>query len=78
MKLNKAFERTSRKFVSIVQKILITLLLFLVYFLGFGFTLILSFLFNRKDAFGGLKSQDSSWLKAEGYKADFDNSFRQS
>jgi len=66
------------KLFRLMQKILITVFLILIYFLGFGITLFFAALFNRKLFYGSLKSKDSSWLKAEGYDPDLEGSLRQS
>ena len=66
------------KLIRVIQKILITVFLILIYFLGFGITLFWVALFNRKLIYGSLKSNDSSWLKAEGYDSDLEGSLRQS
>lgn len=72
------FKKIIQKFVVIVQKILITILLFLVYLIGFGITSLFAILFNRK-LFGVLSQRKNSfWKKAEGYENDMDASTRPS
>jgi cytochrome c biogenesis protein CcdA len=66
------------KLVKVTQKIMITIFLILIYFLGFGITFLLVAIFNRKLIYGNLKNKDSSWLKAEGYDPDLQGSLRQS
>jgi len=66
------------KLVRVIQKILITVSLILIYFLGFGLTLFFVALFNRKLIYNNFKIKDSSWLDAEGYGTDLEESLRQS
>jgi len=66
------------KLVRVIQKILITVSLILIYFLGFGLTLFFVALFNRKLIYNNFKIKDSSWLDAEGYGPDLEESLRQS
>jgi len=71
-------KRLLQKFIRIVQKILITLSLTVVYFLGLGITLIFIALFNRKTITGFRKEDFTFWVEAEGYQPDIEDSFRQS
>ena len=54
----------------IVQKIVISILLFFIYYLVFGLTAVIAFLFNRKMLTGTNDSRDTSWIEADGYDAD--------
>lgn len=71
-------KRLLQKFVRIIQKILITLSLTVVYFLGLGITLIFIALFNRKIITSPSKDDNTFWVGAEGYQPDIEDSFRQS
>lgn len=52
--------------------------LILVYFLGFGITLLLMLVFNRKALADYNVNNDTFWVKAEGYEPDIGDSSRQS
>lgn len=66
-----------KKFIQIyirfVQKILITILLTLVYFLMLGPTLLLIIIFRRKILFKNYKKMNSFWVEAKDYTANFEN-----
>jgi len=62
----------------IIQKVIISILLFFVYYLVFGLTVAIAFLFNRKMLNGKNYSKDTSWFEADGYEADMLNSKMQS
>jgi hypothetical protein len=73
MKFNRV-----RAFVRAVQKVLVTVLLFIVYVLGFGITSIFARIFN-KDLFGRRDNgRNSFWGKATGYGRDGHDVTRQS
>jgi hypothetical protein len=61
-----------------VQKILIGISLTLIYFIGFGATLFLMMVFNRKALKGNGKNADTFWVNADGYSPDVEDSLRQS
>jgi len=65
-------------FVKIIQKIIITISLFVIYFIGLGITKIFIMIFNRKQLREGFEEKDSFWQEARGYEADINKSFRQS
>ena len=67
-----------QNYIKTIQKILITVLLTFVYFIGFGVTLILVIIFNRKILGKKYKDRDTFWKEAEGYQDDMGNSIRQS
>jgi len=71
-------KRLLQKFIRIIQKILITFSLTVVYFLGLGITLIFIALFNRKIITSPDKDDYTFWVEAEGYQPDIEDSFRQS
>jgi hypothetical protein len=71
-------KRLLQKFIRIIQRILITLSLTVVYFLGLGITWILAAVFNRKIISGPDKGKDTFWVAAEGYQPDIEDTFRQS
>lgn len=67
-----------RNFVRIIQKVLIVLLLTLIYFLGFGITVIFMMVFKHKILTGSRKDDITFWVEANGYEADMEDSLRQS
>jgi cytochrome c biogenesis protein CcdA len=71
-------KRLVQKLIRIVQKILITVSLTVVYFLGLGITLIFIVFFNRRILTGNNKDDSSFWVPASGYQPDIEDSFRQS
>jgi cytochrome c biogenesis protein CcdA len=72
------FKRRLEDLVRIIQKVLITVFLFLIYFLGLGLTLIFIYLFSRKLIYSEARNRNSSWLETEGYVSDLEECFRQS
>ncbi len=71
-------KRLLQKFIRVIQKILITLSLTVVYFLGIGITLIFIAFFNRKIITSPSKDDYTFWVGAEGYQPDIEDSFHQS
>lgn len=61
----------------IVQKIIITLSLIIIYFVGFGITLIFILVFRRKMLTGEF-GKNTIWIEAEGYESDINGAIRQS
>ena len=61
-----------------MQKIFITIVLFIIYIFGFGITLILVILFNRRLLGGTIEDKDTFWRNAEGYEPDLNDSLQQS
>ena len=74
----RTLKKIIQKLGMIIQKIIINVLLFIIYYLVFGLTEIVAFLFNRKILNGGNTLQNTSWLEATGYEADMLNSKSQS
>ncbi len=73
------FKTFINKYIQFVQRILVTILLTVIYFLGFGITALLLRLFHPKTLDFGRKpsSEDSYWLKARQYEG-IESSKRQS
>jgi len=65
-------------FIRTVQKILIFVSLTLIYFLGFGITLIFMMVFNRKVLTGNSKDDNTFWVKATAHEANIKDSMHQS
>jgi hypothetical protein len=78
MKLGRIIKKILEKLVRLIQKILLTVFLSLIYFLGFAATVFFVVLFNRKLIYGSLKAKNSSWREAEGYDLSLQESLRQS
>ncbi|MDD5730483.1 MAG: hypothetical protein PHN57_05095 [Candidatus Omnitrophica bacterium] len=72
------FKEKIKKFVGVIQKILIKVLLFFVYILGFGITLILIFIFKRGLLSRGVDSGGSYWSEAKGYEPNLEECSRES
>ena len=71
-------KRTIQKLLIIIQRIMISVLLFIIYYLVFGLTVLIAFLFNRKVLIEKDNLQHTSWREATGYEADMFNSRMQS
>jgi len=61
----------------ILQKIIITLFLIIIYFAGFGLTLVFVLLFKH-DVLAGESGNNTAWIDAEGYEPDIIDAARQS
>ena len=64
--------------VKMVQKIVITVSLVLLYFIGLGLTLPLALLFHRKLMGFGHTNDESFWQDAEGYESELEAYRRES
>lgn len=60
------------------QKVLVTIMLFLLYYIGAFFTLILILLFKRSMLNKKPPDENSYWHDAKDYKATIENSLQQS
>ncbi|MDD5355539.1 MAG: hypothetical protein PHY56_03290 [Candidatus Omnitrophica bacterium] len=76
--LFKKIQEITKFLVRGVQGLLLVVFLTILYFFGFGITLFLLSLFNRKALNKKYNSDPTFWDIAEGYDADIDNSLRQS
>jgi len=74
----KSIRAGIKNFVRETQKIFLMVLLFILYFFGFGITLCLLVIFNRRALTSEYHAQDTYWHKTKGYAADIDRSLRQS
>jgi len=70
-------KRLLKIYIRFIQKILITILLTLLYFLVFSITKLIFVVFPGKH-FKSKKGASSFWLDADGYLQDFDSSLEQS
>jgi len=66
------------KIIWIIQVIVITISLLLIYFVGFGVTLVFILLFNRKIFNIASSNRDTFWIEADGYDLDMNDGLRQS
>ncbi len=66
-----------QKYIRIVQKIFITIALFILYIAGFGITLILVVIFNRGLLGIEKKGKNTFWKDAEGYEADLNECMKE-
>lgn len=76
--LFKKIQEITKFLVRGVQGLLLVVFLTILYFFGFGITLFLLALFNRKALNKKYNSDSTFWDIAEGYDAGVDNSLRQS
>ena len=67
-----------RKLGIAIQRIIISILLFVIYYLVFGLTVVIALLFNRKILNWQNSAVNSSWHEANGYDPDIANSRMQS
>jgi len=65
-------------FIRLIQKVIVTIFLFLIYVFGFGVTVIFMMLFNRDILIIRSDKKDTFWGKAKDYETDIESSFRQS
>jgi hypothetical protein len=64
--------------IRLIQKIIVTISLFLLYVFGFGITAVFMMFFNRETLIRHPDKEDTFWSKAAGYEEDIEASFRQS
>lgn len=64
--------------VRLIQKLLVTIFLFLIYVFGFGLTAIFTLVFNRRLLRKGSKNEDTFWNQAKDYEGNMEDSLRQS
>ena len=76
--LINVFKRAIQKLISIIQRIIINVSLFVVYYLVFGLTVVVAFLFNRRIFRGRNFAKYSTWLDAAGYDKDMNDNKVQS
>ncbi len=72
------FKKVIKKLIIIIQRIIMNVSLFVIYYLVFGLTVVIAFLFNPKIMKGQNYAQDSAWLDAAGYGKDMRDSKMQS
>ncbi|MDD5561008.1 MAG: hypothetical protein PHT50_02625 [Candidatus Omnitrophica bacterium] len=77
-KIIQVLKKIIQKFITIVQKILITILLVLIYLFGFGFTFLFTMCFNRKALGISSIKKDTFWIKSENDDSLMDNCLRPS
>lgn len=65
-------------FIRLIQEILVTILLFLIYVFGFGLTAIFTLVFNRHLLRKGSKNEDTFWNEVKDHEANMEDSLRQS
>lgn len=72
-------KRLLQRIIRIVQKVLITVCLVVVYVIGLGVTRLFVFLFRRRTPFRSRDDETGTyWKKAAGYEADLERCVRQS
>lgn len=71
-------KKITRKIVRAVQGPLLLISLTIVYFLGFGATLLFVIVFHRRLLRGPDKESDSLWVEAKGYEPQLEENLHQS
>ena len=64
--------------IKVVQKILITIFLTVLYIVGFGMTLVFIMIFKRSYLRAKRRDDETFWISASGYEPDMDDCMRQS
>lgn len=64
-------------FIKIVQEGFITIVLFFIYYIGFGITLILVLVFNRRLLRIEKNKKNTFWTDAEGYDSNISACLKQ-
>ncbi|MDP8297640.1 MAG: hypothetical protein RAP41_05595 [Candidatus Orphnella occulta] len=77
-KIKLTLKKITRKLTSAIQKVLITVLLTFFYFVVFGITFIIMYIFKRSILTGHNKDARTSWVQADGYQENLEESLRQS
>jgi len=77
-KIKKMIRKMIQKYIRIIQKIFITVALFVFYILGFGVTLIFVTIFRRGLLGAGKREKNTFWKDAEGYENDINDCMRES
>ncbi len=70
MGLLRRLQAAIRRLIRAVQKVVMVVLLFGVYWLGFGVSRLLAMVFQRELLQSEHPDQDSFWRAAEGYDAE--------
>lgn len=74
----KKIKEKIRLLIRTIQKISTVICLIVVYIVGFGMTLVIAMIFNRRLLRRKKATESSFWNKAEGYEFDVNESMRQS
>jgi hypothetical protein len=72
------FKKFINNYIRFVQKILITILLSLLYFIGFGLTYLFLLIFKPSLLISRFKIKDSYWQMAKDYETNLEDSMHQS
>ena len=67
-----------QKYIAILQKLFITIMLFMLYIFGFGITFIFVAIFNRRLLGIQKLNKETFWRDAQGYSADLSECSRES
>jgi hypothetical protein len=68
--LGRMFKKIIQKLAILVQKVIMDVSLFLIYYLILGLAVVFALLFNRKILTGGSRLQNTNWFPASGYDKD--------
>jgi hypothetical protein len=72
----KKFKNLVQKFIKVMQTIIVTSVLFLLYLIGFALSGMVILLFNPK-FFSAPRAKPSYWIDAQGYDPDMQEAVRQ-
>lgn len=67
-----------QRYIMLLQKVFITITLFFLYIIGFGFTLFFVSIFSRRLLGKTFTEENTFWNEAKEYEADINSSMRQS
>lgn len=74
----QTFKKITQSLIKAIQRVIMSVSLFFIYYLIFGITKAIAFVFNRRLLKGHKEKKDSAWLVAAGYENDPANSKMQS
>jgi cytochrome c biogenesis protein CcdA len=64
-KISQILKKIISKLIGVLQKMLLTILLFFIYLIGFGITFLFAIFFNRKALGLGTIKKDTFWNKPQ-------------
>ncbi|NQT90736.1 MAG: hypothetical protein HQ558_05730 [Candidatus Omnitrophica bacterium] len=71
-------KKITQRLIAVIQKILITVFLTLLYIFGFGIMFLLAAIFNRRLLRQGPASEGTLWSESQADTVDIETSMRQS
>jgi hypothetical protein len=74
----KILQKAANAIVVLIQKVVITISLFCIYFICFGMIFLFCLIFKRKVICGASGDSSTFWVPAEDYETGIDEAARQS